>query len=73
MAGISLISAELDIDRILHFGFYDKALKIYRQHWVRKFYRHTLSKYQQTSKMLGRGVAPPPPNTHARSAHPSFY
>ena len=28
----SLISAGLDIDRILHFVFYDKTLQIYRQH-----------------------------------------
>ena len=28
----SLISARLDIDRILHFVFYHKTLQIYRQH-----------------------------------------
>ena len=50
IAGKSLISAGLDIDRILHFVFYDKILQIYRQHWVRKFYRHILSKYRQISK-----------------------
>ena len=44
IAGKNLISAGLDVDRILHFAFYDKILQIYRQHWVRKFYRHILSK-----------------------------
>ena len=47
IVGKSLISAGLDIDRILHFVFYDKILQIYRQHWVKKFYRHILSKYRQ--------------------------
>ena len=47
IAGKILISAGLDIDRILHFICYDKILQIYRQHWVRKFYRHVLSKYRQ--------------------------
>ena len=55
IAGKSLISAGLDIDRILHFVFYDKILQIYRQHWVRKFYRHILSKYRQILKKWGRG------------------
>ena len=45
-----MISAGLDIDRILYFVFYDKILKIYLQHWVMKFYRHILSKYRQISK-----------------------
>ena len=40
MAGNGLISAGLDIDRTLHFVFYDKILQIYRQHYVKKFYRH---------------------------------
>ena len=53
IAGKSLISAGLDIDRILHFVFCDKILQIYRQHWVRKFYRHILSKYRQFSKKQG--------------------
>ena len=35
--GKSLISVELDIDRILHFVFYARILQIYRQHLVRKF------------------------------------
>ena len=56
IAGKSLISAGLDIDRILHFVFYDKILQIYRQHWVRKFYRHILSKYRQISKKWGAGL-----------------
>ena len=47
IVGKSLISAGLDIDRILHFVFYDKILQIYQQHWVRKFCRHILSKYWQ--------------------------
>ena len=55
IAGKSLISAGLDIDRILHFVFYDKILQIYRQHWVRKFYQHILSKYRQISKKWGVG------------------
>ena len=37
IAGKCLISAGLDIDRILHFDFYDKILEISRQHWVRNF------------------------------------
>ena len=41
IAGKSLIYAGLDIDRILHFIFYDKILQIYRQHWVRKFYQQS--------------------------------
>ena len=32
IAGNSLISAGLDIDRILHFVFYHKILQIYQQH-----------------------------------------
>ena len=48
--GKILISAGLDIDKILHFFFYDKILQIYRQHWVRKFYRGILSKYRQILK-----------------------
>ena len=56
----NLISAGLDIDRILHFVFYDKILQIYRQHWVRKFYRHILSKYRQiTKKSWGKGILHP--------------
>ena len=62
----SLISAGLDIDRILDFVFYDKILQIYRQHWVRKFYRHILSKYRQTSKKRGR-CYPPPLHTHTHT------
>ena len=53
IAGKCLISAGLDIDRILHFVFYDKILEISRQHWVRKFFRHILSKYQQIQKKWG--------------------
>ena len=48
--GKSLISAGLDIDRSQCFVFHDKILPIYRQHWVRKFYQHILSKYRQISK-----------------------
>ena len=55
IAGKSLISAGLDINKILHFVFYDKILQIYQQHWVRKFCWHILSKYQQISKNGGRG------------------
>ena len=50
IAGKSLISAGLNIDRILHFVFYDKILQIYQQHWVRKFYRHIFPKYLQIPK-----------------------
>ena len=32
IVGKSLISARLDIDRIVHFVFYDKILQIYRQY-----------------------------------------
>ena len=46
----NLISAELDISRILHFIFCDKIFQIYRQHWVRKFYRHILSKTDKFQK-----------------------
>ena len=56
--GKSLISAALDIYRILYFVFYDKILQIYWQHWVRKFYRHILSKYRHISK------APTAPSRH---------
>ena len=55
ITGKSLISAGLDIDRILHFVFYDKILQIYRQHSVRKFYMHVLSKYRQIFKKCWRG------------------
>ena len=61
--GKSLISAALDIYRILHFVFYDKILQIYWQHWVRKFYRHILSKYRQISKKWV-GEPPQPPARH---------
>ena len=84
MVGKKLISAGLDIDRILHFVFYE-ILQIYRQHWFRKFYRLILSKYRQISKKcvcvcvcmsVGEGDVklppppPPPPNTytHAHTA-----
>ena len=50
IASKSLISVALDIDRILHFVSHNKILQIYRQHWIRKFYRHILSKYRQISK-----------------------
>ena len=59
-----LVSAALDIDRILHFVFYDKTLQIYRQHWVRKFYQYILSKYRQISNKGGGcypPIPPPPP------------
>ena len=60
IAGKSLISAGLDIDRILHFVFYDKILQIYRQHWVRKF---TDTFCQNTNKFnkKGRCYIPTPP------------
>ena len=58
ITGKSLISASLDIDRILHFVLYDKTLQIYRELWVRKFYRHILSINQQISKRWG-WVTPP--------------
>ena len=63
IVGKSLISAGLDIDRIRHFDFYDKILQIYRQHWVRKFSRHILSKYRQISKKWGSCYTPPHPTT----------
>ena len=34
IAGKSLNFARMDIDRNLHFVFYDKILQIYRQHWT---------------------------------------
>ena len=74
IAGKSLISAGLDIDRILHFVFYDKILQIYRQHWVKKFYRHILSKYRQIQKKWGVGggcYTPPPLQTHTRIHTPA--
>ena len=55
IVGKSLISAQLDIDRILYSVFYDKILQLYRQHWVRKFKRHILSKFRHISKRW-RGV-----------------
>ena len=71
-----MISAGLDIDRILHFVFYDKILQICGQHWGRKFYRHIFPKYRQIPKKWwggGGGVTPPPTHTHtqalARHAH----
>ena len=70
IVGKTLISAGLDIDRILHFIFYDKIPQISRQHWVRRFYRrHTLSKCRQISKKWGEGgrVLQPP---HPRLTHP---
>ena len=66
IASKSLISVALDIDRILHFVSHNKILQIYRQHWIRKFYRHILSKYRQISKKWGGCYTP----THdARHAH----
>ena len=56
IAGKSLMSSGLDIYRILHFIFCDKILQIYRQHWVRKCYRHILSKYRQITKKWESGV-----------------
>ena len=73
IVGKSLFSSRLDTDRILHFVLNDKILQIYRQHWVRKFYRHILSKYRQIWKNWG-WVTPPwgacnapsrPPARHA--------
>ena len=61
IVGKSLISARLDIDIILHFVLYDKILQSYRQHWVRKFYRHILSKYLQILKKWGECYTPPHP------------
>ena len=55
IVGKSLISAQLNIDRILYSVFYDKILQLYRQHWVRKFKRHILSKFRHISKRW-RGV-----------------
>ena len=76
MVGKSLISAGLDIDRILHFVFYE-ILQIYRQYWFRKFYRLILSKYRQISKkcvcvcvcLWGREMLhhPIPPNTYTHT------
>ena len=70
-----LISAELGIDRILHFVFHDEILKIYWQHWFRKFYLLILSKCRQIKKKRGtrrvlRGgppPPPPPPHTHTHT------
>ena len=73
IAGKSLISAGLDIDRILHFVFYDKILQIYRQHWVRKFYRHILSKYRQISKKWGREGGEVKLPTPHRSTRPCLW
>ena len=82
MVGKKLISAGLDIDRILHFVFYE-ILQIYRQHWFRKFYRLILSKYRQISKKcvcvcvcvcmsVGEGdVTPPHPHPHPRTPTPT--
>ena len=53
IVGKSLISAGLDIDRIMHFVFYDKILQIYQQHQVRKVYRDILSKYRQILENCG--------------------
>ena len=67
----SLISAGLNITKILHFVFYDKILQNYGQHWVRKFYWHILSKNLQISKKCkcvgGRGVTPPSTHTHTHT------
>ena len=80
MVGKKLISAGLDIDRILHFVFYE-ILQIYRQHWFRKFYRLILSKYRQISKKcvcvcvcmsVGEGdVTPPHPHPHPHPRTPT--
>ena len=81
MVGKKLISAGLDIDRILHFVFYE-ILQIYRQHWFRKFYRLILSKYRQISKkcvcvcvcacLWGREMLHPPhPHPHPRTPTPT--
>ena len=70
IVGKSLISAGLDIDRILHFVSYGKILQICRQHWVKKFSPNILSKYQQIPKkcMSGeRGVLHPA--THSPSQY----
>ena len=55
----NLISAGLDIDRILHFVFYDKIL------------RHILSKYRQISKNKGAGGVTPPSHTHTHAHTPA--
>ena len=81
-----MISAGLNIDRILHFVFYDKILQIYRQHWIRKFYQKTYKfntfnsthqyifpKYRQFPKNVGEcytGPPPPPPPTPPHT-HPT--
>ena len=64
-----LISAELGIDRILHFVFHDEILKIYWQHWFRKFYLLILSKCRQIKKKRGtrRVLHTPPPHTHTHT------
>ena len=72
IAGKSLISARLDIDRILHFVFYGKILQIYRQHWVRKFYRHILSKYRQIPKKWVGGGVVTLPHIHTPAWHTLF-
>ena len=78
-----MISAGLNIDRILHFVFYDKILQIYRQHWIRKFnqktykfntfsstHQHIFPKYQQFPKNVGECYTPPPhTHTHTHTPH----
>ena len=81
-----MISAGLNIDRILHFVFYDKILQIYRQHWIRKFYQKTYKfntfnsthqyifpKYRQFPKNVGECYTgpPPPPPTPPPPPHPT--
>ena len=60
IVGKSLISAWLDIDRILHFVFYYKIPKIYRQHLVGKFYGHILSNTEKFQKKWGVTPTPTP-------------
>ena len=53
-----LISARLDIERVLHFFFcyFDKILQLSRQHFTWKSYLCILSKYRQISKKLGHVI-----------------
>ena len=72
IVGKSLISAGLDIDRILHFVFYDKILQIYRQTTLGQEMLQThFIKIPTNFKNVGGGwgcgwrvVIPPPPHAH---------
>ena len=58
IAGKSLISVGLGIDRILYFVFYDKILKIYKQHWSENFI-DTFCQNTDNFQKSGRGVLQP--------------